>query len=143
MESVPAFPGLSINGFTNATNAGIAFTPLKPFEQRRDANRSASAIAATLRAQYSKIQDAYIAVFPPPPVQGLGTIGGFKLQVEDRGNFGPDELYRQTQNLIAKSKQRPELAGPVLGLPGQRAAGAGRRGSREGQGGRRRAAGPV
>jgi multidrug efflux pump len=116
VESVPAFPGLSINGFTNATNAGIAFTPLKPFEQRRDASRSASAIAATLRAQYSKIQDAYIAVFPPPPVQGLGTIGGFKLQIEDRGNFGPDELYRQTQNLIAKSKQRPELAGLFSGF---------------------------
>jgi multidrug efflux pump len=116
VDSVPAFPGLSINGFTNATNAGIAFTPLKPFEQRRDADRSASAIAATLRAQYSKIQDAYIAVFPPPPVQGLGTIGGFKLQVEDRGNFGPDELYRQTQNLIAKSRLRPELAGLFSGF---------------------------
>jgi multidrug efflux pump len=116
VESVPAFPGLSTNGFTNATNAGIAFTPLKPFEQRRDPSRSASAIAATLRAQYSKIQDAYIAVFPPPPVQGLGTIGGFKLQVEDRGNLGPDELYRQTQNLIAKARQRPELAGLFSGF---------------------------
>jgi hydrophobe/amphiphile efflux-1 (HAE1) family protein len=116
VESVPAFPGLSINGFTNATNAGIAFTPLKPFEQRRAADLSASAIAARLRAQYSKIQDAYIAVFPPPPVQGLGTIGGFKLQVEDRGNLGPDELYRQTQNLIAKARQRPELAGLFSGF---------------------------
>jgi hydrophobe/amphiphile efflux-1 (HAE1) family protein len=116
VESVPAFPGLSINGFTNATNAGIAFTPLKPFEQRRAADRSASAIAATLRAQYSKIQDAYVAVFPPPPVQGLGTIGGFKLQVEDRGNLGPDELYRQTQNLIAKARLRPELAGLFSGF---------------------------
>jgi hydrophobe/amphiphile efflux-1 (HAE1) family protein len=116
VESVPAFPGLSINGFTNATNAGIAFTPLKPFEQRRTPDLSAGAIAATLRAQYSKIQDAYIAVFPPPPVQGLGTIGGFKLQVEDRGNLGPDELYRQTQNLIAKARQRPELAGLFSGF---------------------------
>jgi hydrophobe/amphiphile efflux-1 (HAE1) family protein len=116
VESVPAFPGLSINGFTNATNAGIAFTPLKPFEQRRDADRSASAIAAKLGAQYGRIQDAYIAVFPPPPVQGLGTIGGFKLQVEDRGNLGPDELYRQTQNLIAKARQRPELAGLFSGF---------------------------
>jgi hydrophobe/amphiphile efflux-1 (HAE1) family protein len=116
VESVPAFPGLSINGFTNATNAGIAFTPLKPFEQRRDADASASAIAAKLRAQYSRIQDAFIAVFPPPPVQGLGTIGGFKLQIEDRGNFGPDELYRQTHNLIAKSRQRPELAGLFSGF---------------------------
>jgi multidrug efflux pump subunit AcrB len=49
-------------------------------------------------------------------VQGLGTIGGFKLQVEDRGNLGPDELYRQTQNLIAKARQRPELAGLFSGF---------------------------
>src|ERR1700675_2739750 len=49
VESVPAFPGLSINGFTNATNAGIAFTPLKSFEERRDPAQLAGAIAAALR----------------------------------------------------------------------------------------------
>ena len=116
VESVPAFPGLSINGFTNATNAGIAFTPLKSFDERRDPSRSAGAIAASLSAQYGRIQDAYIAVFPPPPVQGLGTVGGFKLELEDRGNLGPDELYRQTQNLLAKARQRPELAGLFSGF---------------------------
>jgi multidrug efflux pump len=115
VESVPAFPGLSINGFTNAPNAGIAFTPLKPFEQRRDPSLSAGAIAQALRTQYNRIQDAYIAVFPPPPVQGLGTIGGFKMEIEDRGNLGADELYRQTQNLIAKARLRPELAGVFSG----------------------------
>jgi multidrug efflux pump len=111
VESVPAFPGLSINDFTNATNAGIAFTPLNSFESRRSPEQSAGAIAAKLNAQYGAIQEAQIAVFPPPPVQGLGTIGGFKLQIEDRGNLGPTELYRQTQNLIAKARTRPELAG--------------------------------
>jgi hydrophobe/amphiphile efflux-1 (HAE1) family protein len=116
VESVPAFPGLSINGFTNATNSGIAFTPLKPFEERRDASKSAGAIAGALNAQFAAIQDAYIAIFPPPPVQGLGTIGGFKLQVEDRANVGADELYRQVQNLIAKARQRPELAGVFSGF---------------------------
>ncbi|HEX4243212.1 MAG TPA: efflux RND transporter permease subunit [Steroidobacteraceae bacterium] len=116
VEAVPAFPGLSINGFTNATNAGIAFTPLKSFEERRDPSQSAGAIAAALSAKYSKILDAYVAVFPPPPVQGLGTIGGFKLEIEDRSNLGPDELYRQTQNLLAKARQRPELAGLFSGF---------------------------
>jgi len=115
VESVPAFPGLSINGFTNAPNSGIAFTPLKPFEEREKPALSAGAIAQALRAKYAQIQDAYIAVFPPPPVQGLGTIGGFKLEIEDRGNLGPDELYKQTQNLIAKARQRPELAGVFSG----------------------------
>ncbi|MGL4319222.1 MAG: efflux RND transporter permease subunit, partial [Pseudomonas sp.] len=109
VENTVAFPGLSINGFTNSPNSGIVFTPLKPFDERTDPSMSATAIAAELNAQFSEIQDAYIAIFPPPPVQGLGTIGGFRLQVQDRGNLGYDELFVQTQNIIAKARQLPEL----------------------------------
>jgi multidrug efflux pump len=116
VESVPAFPGLSINGFTNAPNMGIAFTPLKPFDERRDASMSAGSIATAMNAQFAKIQDAFIAIFPPPPVQGLGTIGGFKLQIEDRANRGADELYQVVQNVIAKAATRPELAGVFTGF---------------------------
>ena len=58
-----------------------------------------------MNQQFAQIQDAFIAIFPPPPVQGLGTIGGFKLQLEDRGNFGADELYKQLQNVIAKASK--------------------------------------
>ena len=50
-------------------------------------------------------------MFPPPPVMGLGTIGGFRMQIEDRGGLGFEELYKQTQNLIAKGNQTPELQG--------------------------------
>ncbi|WP_347262477.1 multidrug efflux RND transporter permease subunit [Rudaea sp.] len=116
VESVPAFPGLSINGFTNAPNMGIAFTPLKPFDERRDASKSAGAIAMAMNMQFAQIQDAFIAIFPPPPVQGLGVVGGFKLQLEDRGNQGADELYKQLQNVIAKASKRPELAGLFSGF---------------------------
>jgi multidrug efflux pump len=111
VENTVAFPGLSINGFTNSPNSGIVFTPLKPFDQRTDPSMSASAIAADLNAQFAEIQDAYIAIFPPPPVQGLGTIGGFRVQVQDRGGLGYEELYQQVQNVIAKSRNVPELAG--------------------------------
>ena len=69
-----------------------------------------------MNQQFAKIQDAFIAIFPPPPVQGLGTIGGFKLQIEDRGNFGANELYKQLQNVIAKASARPELAGVFSGF---------------------------
>ncbi|HEX4480679.1 MAG TPA: efflux RND transporter permease subunit, partial [Rudaea sp.] len=116
VESVPAFPGLSINGFTNAPNMGIAFTPLKPFDERRDQSMSAGAIAMAMNMKFSQIQDAFIAIFPPPPVQGLGTIGGFKLQIEDRANLGADELYKQLENVIAKASKRPELAGVFSGF---------------------------
>ena len=111
VENAIAFPGLSINGFTNSPNNGIVFVALKDFDQRKDASLSANAIAAELNGKFAGIQDAYMAIFPPPPVMGLGTIGGFRLQVQDRGNLGYDELYKQTQNIITKSRSVPELAG--------------------------------
>ena len=111
VEHAVAFPGLSINGFTNSPNSGIVFATLKPFDERTGPGQSAAAIAATLNQKFGAIQDAYIAIFPPPPVQGLGTIGGFRLQVQDRGSVGFEEMYKQTQNLIAKGNATPGLAG--------------------------------
>jgi len=111
VEHAVAFPGLSINGFTNSPNSGIVFATLKPFAERTAPGESAAGIAAALNQKFAAIQDAYIAIFPPPPVQGLGTIGGFRLQVEDRGSDGFEELYKQTQNLIAKGNATPGLAG--------------------------------
>ena len=110
VENTVAFPGLSINGFTNSPNSGIVFVTLKDFGLRKDESMSAGAIAAELNGQFSEIQEAYLAIFPPPPVQGLGTIGGFRLQIQDRGNLGYEELYTQTQNILNKARQLPELS---------------------------------
>jgi len=106
-----AFPGLSINGFTNSPNSGIVFVALKPFEDRRTPELTGQAIARQLQQEFGSIEDAYIAIFPPPPVQGLGTIGGFKLYVEDRGDNGLDALYAATQGLIGAAYQTPGLTG--------------------------------
>ncbi|WP_242445220.1 multidrug efflux RND transporter permease subunit [Shewanella sp.] len=106
-----AFPGLSINGFTNSTNSAILFTPLDDFADRKDPSLSASAIAAALNQKFASINGAFIAIFPPPPVQGLGTIGGFRLQIQDRANYGYEELYKVTMQVMQKAWATPELAG--------------------------------
>ncbi len=111
VEHAVAFPGLSINGFTNSSNSGIVFTTLKPFDERKGADQSAGAIAGQLNQEFSKIQDAFIVMFPPPPVQGLGTTGGFKLQLEDRASLGYEALDAATKAFMARAYQAPELAG--------------------------------
>ena len=106
-----AFPGLSINGFTNSSNAGIVFVTLKPFAQRQGKALSGGAIAMQLNQQFAAINDAFIAIFPPPPVQGLGTTGGFKLQVEDRASLGFRQLDAAVKDFLGKASKAPEIAG--------------------------------
>lgn len=111
VENAISFPGLSINGFTNSSNSGIVFVGLKPFDQRKDASLSGNAIAMQLNKEFSGIKEAFIAMFPPPPVQGLGTIGGFKLQIEDRAGLGYAALDEATKAFMAKAATAPEIAG--------------------------------
>lgn len=106
-----AFPGLNINGFTNSPNSAVIFVGLDTFETRDSAELSANAIAGALNQKFSAIEDAFIAIFPPPPVAGLGTIGGFRLQIQDRANLGYEELYKVTMQVMMKAWQTPELAG--------------------------------
>lgn len=111
VNSAVAFPGLSINGFTNSPNSGIVFVTLKPFDQRTTDDLSAGAIAGQLNGKFSVIKEAFVAIFPPPPVSGLGTIGGFRLQIQDKGNMGYKTLYAVTQQVIQKSWADPQLTG--------------------------------
>jgi multidrug efflux pump len=106
-----AFPGLSINGFTNNPNEGIAFFGLKPFEERKGFETSLWGTFLELNKQLGGIQDAFVMVFPPPAVEGLGTIGGFRLQVEDKANVGFTALNDALQAVMGKAYQSKELAG--------------------------------
>ncbi|HKN66104.1 MAG TPA: efflux RND transporter permease subunit [Gemmatimonadaceae bacterium] len=111
VEHAVEFPGLSITNFGNKPNAGTIFLGLKPFEDRKKASQSAAAIVQALNAKFAGIQDAFVAVFPPPAVNGLGSVGGFKLQVEDRAGLGDSALYAATQALLGRAYQTPSLAG--------------------------------
>src|SRR5882672_9655464 len=113
VDHVVSFPGLSINGFTNSSNSGIAFAVLKSFDERKSPQLSGGAIALQLNQLFAKIADAFIVMFPPPPVQGLGNTGGFKLHVEDRASLGYEALDAATKTFLAKAYQAPELAGMI------------------------------
>ena len=109
VQSAVAFPGLSVNGFTNSSSAGIVFVTLKPFSERKDPSLSAAAIAGDLQKRYAGLKEAFVAIFPPPPVMGLGTLGGFKMQIEDRGALGYEALNAAVGSFLKKAMETPEL----------------------------------
>ncbi|NNA48872.1 efflux RND transporter permease subunit [Pseudomonas lactis] len=116
VESVVAFPGLSVNGFVNVPNAAVMFVMLDPFKERTSPDMAAVAIAGRLQAKFASIPDGFLGVFPPPPVPGLGVTGGFKLQVEDRGGVGLEALVQQTQMLMTKATESGQVAGLMTSL---------------------------
>jgi multidrug efflux pump len=105
------FSGLSVNGFVNTPNQGIVFFPLKPFEERDGPGLTGGAVAQALNGQFASIQEAFTAVFPPPPIQGLGSTGGFKMQIQDRAALGEEALFQASEALVAKANQQAELRG--------------------------------
>ncbi len=107
--SAVQFPGLSINGFVNSASTGIVFVTLEEFDKRTDPSLSAGAIAARLQEKYSGISEAFIAIFPPPPVRGLGIKGGFKLQLEDRADQGDKALDDALKQVLKKAYADPAL----------------------------------
>jgi hydrophobe/amphiphile efflux-1 (HAE1) family protein len=102
------------SGFTgvNASNAGTMFVVMEPFDKRRGhPEMTAAAITGHMMAEYSKIQEGFALVFPPPPVRGVGTAGGFKMQVEDRtGRSTPQQLQSTVEELMAEAMKNPKLA---------------------------------
>ncbi|MCF1609220.1 efflux RND transporter permease subunit [Serratia marcescens] len=116
VESVVAFPGLSINGFVNVPNAAVMFVMLDPFKERATPDLAASAIAGRLQAKFADIPDGFLGVFPPPPVPGLGATGGFKMQVEDRGGVGLESLVEHTRLLMVKATESGQVAGLMTSL---------------------------
>jgi multidrug efflux pump len=116
VQDAIGFPGLSINGFTNSSNSGIIFVGLKAFEERTTPDLSGEAIAGALNGAFSQIQEAFILCVMPPSVNGMGAIGGFKLQIEDRADLGVAALAEATNAIIGKAYQNPALAGVFTGF---------------------------
>ncbi len=107
-----AISGQSVLLNANAPNFGSMFVMLDPFEQRLERDRSGEAIAARLQ---SELQDAaregLVRVFGAPPVEGLGTAGGFKIVVEDRGDTGADALQAAADRVVERGNNDAQLDG--------------------------------
>jgi multidrug efflux pump len=105
-----AFAGFSGATRANSPNAGAIFVGPQPFEERVKHGPTAGELLAALQVRLQEIREAMIFVIPPPPVQGLGTGGGFKLVVEDRAGQGPRALQAATDAYVAAANADPDVA---------------------------------
>jgi HAE1 family hydrophobic/amphiphilic exporter-1 len=108
-----AVPIVGLDGatFTTAPNAAVVFTPRDDFKQRAEKGQSAQALIGALNQQFASIQEAFVISVAPPPVRGIGTTGGFKMEVQDVHGGEPAELESVAMAIMAQANQTPGLAG--------------------------------
>ena len=94
----------------NQTNTAAVFLPFKDFHDRDTAEEKMPAIIAKMNARVrAEIPEALVAIFPPPPVAGIGNAGGYKIYIQDRGNAGLEELQTQAFAMVGKANETPGL----------------------------------
>jgi hydrophobe/amphiphile efflux-1 (HAE1) family protein len=111
VEHVAPFAGLDATTFTVASNAGTIFSGLPSLYNHSIPGVTAGSVLADLRKRLSVIQDAYVLTIPPPPVQGIGNSGGFKMMLEDRAGLGTQALVDATNALVGAANKDPSFAG--------------------------------
>jgi multidrug efflux pump subunit AcrB len=95
---------------TVAPNAGTIFVALPSLYGKNIPGVNAAAMLKILREKLAVVKDAYVIAVMPPPVQGLGSAGGFKLMLEDRGGLGPQALAKAVTDLVAAANKDPTFA---------------------------------
>jgi len=107
-----AVPIVGLDGatFTTAPNSAVVFTPLTPFKERAEKGQSAQALILALNSQFAAIQEAFVISVSPPPVRGIGTTGGFKMEVQDIHGGEPAGLESVAMSIVGAAAQVPGLA---------------------------------
>ena len=102
-------PGYSVLDSATASNAAAIWTVFDDWEERLPKGQTLDAMMGQIWGAVASIQEANVFAFPPPAILGLGTAGGFTMQVQDRNNLGLDRLQTETYNLMAAANADPGL----------------------------------
>ncbi len=100
----------------NQSNVGAAFLVLDDYEKRRDPALQGDALLGQIRTAFGAVKEARVLVLPPAPIRGLGSAGGFKVQVQDLNNAGVPALQDATQRLIDAIQKEPGFTSIISGF---------------------------
>ncbi|MEM9011155.1 MAG: multidrug efflux RND transporter permease subunit [Pseudomonadota bacterium] len=106
-----SFAGFSGATFTNAPNQGVIFTPFDSFDERLEAGLSAGTIIGELFGRMQVLREAFVIVIAPPPVRGIGTGGGFKLQLQDQENADMRRTLHTAFAVMGAAQELDEATG--------------------------------
>jgi len=113
VERVLKLDGFSMLGFGMQPNVSTIMMRLKPYEERKKQGLTANRILAEVQKRLAFVNEGVALAFNLPPVQGLGSVGGFKMQIQDRANLGWSALQSAAYQLMAAANQDPRLAGVI------------------------------
>jgi multidrug efflux pump len=109
IEHIVAVRGFSFSG--SGQNAGLAFTPLKDWKERKNADQSVSSLVGRAFGALSQIKDAIIFPVNPPPIRELGNATGFTFRLQDRSGQGHAALLAARNQLLGMAGKSAVLRG--------------------------------
>lgn len=110
VENIISMTGFSYLDGLNLSNYGTYFIILKDWDKRTKPSEQAGAVLQELRREFAQITEAQILSFNPPAIQGLGTVGGFELFIENRGDTNYANLDAVTKDFVKVGNEQPDLA---------------------------------
>src|SRR3546814_2403602 len=106
-----AFAGFSGATFTSSSDAAVVFAGFEPFEERLAQGITSDAIIGNLFGRMQAVEEAFIIAVPPPPVAGVGSAGGFKLQLRDLNSAEMDRVLQAAYAIMGQAAQTPGVTG--------------------------------
>ncbi|WP_333793246.1 efflux RND transporter permease subunit [Hyphomicrobium sp.] len=110
VETVTTVLGLDFLGGGSASNGGVMFVRLKPYDERKTANMHSTVVARRLSMALAAIPDGTMIALNPPSISGLGQVGGFEYVLEALQGQPPSDMAAVMRALSVAANQRPELA---------------------------------
>ncbi|MDR1677435.1 MAG: efflux RND transporter permease subunit, partial [Deltaproteobacteria bacterium] len=117
VNKILSIAGLDLLGGTGSKgDTGVAFIMLKPWAERKSPQASAEAITGEVFAQNFRSTEGLQVAFSPPPIVGLGTVGGLEGYLTAPGGTSAEEIVQKGQLLNQAAHDNPSLANLSMSL---------------------------
>ncbi len=100
-----AVMGFSLSG-GSTPNAGLLFAPLKPIDERtkKGPGHTQADIVKRIAPKLFAVPGGIVAAFEPPPIQGIGTVGGFQFILQDNGRNTFAQMDQVVKKMVGSSR---------------------------------------